>query len=128
MCCVGSDAAKHAEALEGDFPEAGGAGLHFKKVAGRGEYAVALSEVAVLGIEPCVCESVVVGEGGRVESVHLAGVKCAGEGFDVCRACAAVGVVVDEGCAADEGGSVRAGVEAGVGFVVELPGFFLPTG
>ena len=37
LCCVGSDATKHADALEGDFPEAGRAGLHFKKVAGRGE-------------------------------------------------------------------------------------------
>ncbi len=47
-----------------------------------------------------------------MESVHLADIKCAGEGFNICRACAAVGVVVDEGCASDEGGSVRAGVEA----------------
>ena len=106
LCCVGSDAAKHAQALKGDSPEARGAGLHFKKVAGRGEQAVALSEVAVVCIEPCVGEAVVVGERGRVEGVHLAGVDCASEGFDICRACPAVGVVVDEGCAADEGGSV----------------------
>ena len=48
-----------------------------------------------------------------MESLHLAGVKCAGEGFDICRSCAAVGVVVDEGCAADEGGSVRASWSGG---------------
>ena len=36
----------------------------------------------------------------------------------ICCSCAAVGVIVDEECAADEGGSVRAGVEAGVGFIV----------
>ena len=59
--------------------------------------------------------------------MHLAGIVCASEGFDVCRSCAAVGVVMDEGCAADEGGSVQAGVEAGVGLIVELPGFFLPA-
>ena len=69
---------------------------------------MALSEVAIVGIEPCVGKTMVVGERGRVEGVYLAGVECSGEGFDICRACATVGLVVDEGCAADEGGSVRA--------------------
>ncbi len=72
---------------------------------------MALSEVAVVGVEPCVGEAVVVvvkggasGGGGRA----LGGRRVLGRMFRHLRACATVCVVVDEGCAAGEGGSVRA--------------------
>ena len=117
LYCVGSDATKYAEALEADSLEAGRAGLPFKEVRVRGEQAVALSEVVVWGFEPWVGELVVVMvKGGASGGRALRGRRVLGrKKFDICRACATIGVVMDEGCpgcVADEGGlrASRSGV------------------
>ena len=54
-----------------------------------------------------------------MESVHLAGVKCAGEGFDICRASVPplAWSWLRDVRRMREASSVRAGVEAGVGFI-----------